>query len=127
MAKSTKSAKRRPAATRRAPAAKSIGTKIVETAQAAVSWVADTAKDLVDKGTSLIKPSESSESHGGASTESTGTAHAAVASPSGGVNGHDEEESSNNHDEDSNEMGEAPQPMKDDDDVDDEDDDIEHR
>jgi len=111
---------------RRAPAEKSLGTKIVESAQAAGSWVADTAKDLVDKGASLIKSNESSGSHeAGESTHHTDTTESSGASSSGGFNGHHEEhhasESSvhsddddDDDDDDSNEMGEAPQPTKDD-------------
>jgi hypothetical protein len=44
--------------------------KIVESAQAAGAWVADTAKGLVDKGASMIKPSGSE----GASGSETATA-----------------------------------------------------
>jgi hypothetical protein len=110
--KASKAAKRRPAAAKRRPPEKSLGTKIVESAQAAGSWVADTAKELVDKGASLIKPSEPAESRGeGESTEARDTT---AGSPSGGVNGHDASDDRDDFDE-SNEMGEAPKPMKSDD------------
>jgi hypothetical protein len=52
--------------------------KLVESAQAAGAWVADTAKGLVDKGASLIKPAGSEGTSGSeASTAATEPATAA--------------------------------------------------
>jgi hypothetical protein len=53
-----------------------MATTIVESAQAAGAWVADTAKELVDKGANLIRPSSSEDSDG-----SEQTAAAAESSP----------------------------------------------